>query len=163
MAWARHPFIRLTILATVAAVGFGVADLVFSWNPLAADPYLENRSLPVFRSEPFLALGFVAEIVNGWIAAVAFTLVERGLAGSPLRRGLIFGGILWGFWVVSGTFTAMVWLALPTTLAITNVAFGLGKCLCIGSVIAWTWSRWPVRESQTEQPVRAAYQGRRGS
>jgi hypothetical protein len=137
--------IRLFALATAASVLFGVADLVFSWNPVAASPYLQNRHLPVFRSEPAFFFGLVAEGINGWIATLSFLLVEPALRGSVWRRGLSFGLMMWAFWVVSGTLSATVWLAVPSALAGMNVVFGLPKSLVIGCGVAWLWSRatWP--------------------
>jgi hypothetical protein len=138
---AARAGLRLIALAAVAAAAFGVCDLAFSWNPLAAAPYLSRRAEPVFRAEPAYALGFAAECGNGWIAALAFVAVEPALRGSPWRRGAVFGAIAWGFWVVSGTFTASVWLAVPAPLALANVAFGLPKCVTIGVTVAWAWRR----------------------
>jgi hypothetical protein len=128
--------IRFAAFATGVAVSYGLADLLFSWNPIAAAPYLAHRHEPVFRAVPAWLVGMVAEAANGWIAALAFGLVEPALHGSSLRRGALFGLVMWGFWVLSGTFSAYVWLNVPTTLAVTNMVFGLGKCLCLGGATA---------------------------
>lgn len=136
---------RLVGLAVVASLLYGAADLIFSWNPIAAQPYLANRHLPVFRHEPAYLLGFVAEGINGWIAALAFIVIEAALGGSPWRRGLLFGLLIWGFWVLAGTFSATVWLEVPLMLATANVVFGLPKSLVIGWAIAWWWHRYPAR------------------
>ena len=121
----------------VAAALYGVADLVFSWNPIAAAPYVQHRHAPAFRRAPALDFGLVAEAVNGWIAALAFVLVEPALRGSPWRRGALFGMLVWGFWIVSGTMSVVVWLDVPDSVAAVNVAFGLPKCLVIGCGMAW--------------------------
>jgi len=132
-------------LATAAAIIYGIADLVFSWNPIAAAPYLAHRREPVFRDPPALMVGFFAEALNGWISSLAFFVLEPALAGSPWRRGTVFGLVVWGFWVFSGTATSFVWLAIPWSLALTNLFFGLLKCLSIGCAIAWCWQAWPAR------------------
>jgi hypothetical protein len=128
--------LRWILLASAGAAIFGVCDLAFSWNPLARLAYLAHAHEPVFRAAPLLSLGFLAECANGWIAALAYGAVAPALAGPSWRRGLIFGVGMWGFWVVSGTFTAAVWLAVPWSVAASNVAFGLPKCLAIGALIA---------------------------
>lgn len=138
-------WLRFAALAATLAAAFGACDLLFSWNPLAAAWYLAHRASPAFRPLPALALGVVAEALNGLVAAGAFVAVERGLGGSPWRRGAVFGAVLWGFWVVAGTLTAAVWLAVPAPVAIANIAFGLPKCLAIGWATAWFWRRWPAR------------------
>ncbi len=120
---------------------FGLCDLLFSWNPLAAAPYLAHRAEPLFRAPPALAFGVFAELVNGTIAALAFAAWGRRVPGSPWRRGAIFGATWFGFWVVSGTMSAYVWLAIPDSLALANVAFGLPKCLALGVALAWLWGR----------------------
>jgi hypothetical protein len=137
---------RLVEHAVAMACVYGFADLIFSWNPIAAHGYLSRSSDPVFRHPPALLLGVFAEAVNGWIVTLAFLAIERSLDGSPWRRGLLFGAIIWGFWVVSGTMSAMVWLALPTELAIANIAFGLPKSLAIGCAMAWLWRLRPARK-----------------
>ena len=134
-------FLRLAVLASVAAVLFALADALFSWNPVMAAIYRACAREPVFRHPPALGFGFAAEIINGWIAVLAFILIEPGLARSSWRKGILFGLILWGFWVVSGTMSATVWLALPWQVALANVAFGLPKCLFIGCGIAWYRTR----------------------
>ena len=88
-----------------------------------------------------LALGVVAEAVNGWIAALSFSLIEPSIAGSFWRRGTLFGLMVWGFWIISGTFSAYVWLDIPLSLACVNVIFGLPKCLAIGVGVAWFFDR----------------------
>lgn len=133
-----HQVVRFTRLWLAAVVCFALADLAFSWNPLAAAPYLARRHAPVFRDAPALVFGVFAEVLNGLIAALAFLWVARGRGW---RDGLLFGLLMWGFWVVSGTMSACVWLDLPASVAIANVAFGLPKCLAIGLGIAWAHSR----------------------
>lgn len=128
---------ELAILAFGASVLFGVCDFVFSWNPLAAAPYWEHRASPVFRARPLYELGMVAEGINGLVAAAAFLLVRPALPASPRRAGLRFGLVLWAFWVVSGTMSAMVWLEVPRGLAAMNILFGLPKCVAIAIGIAW--------------------------
>ncbi len=128
---------RLNKLAVVAATLYGLMDFLCSWNPVAAAPYLLHRHEPVFRSSPQLVLGVLAEAVNGWIAALSFSFIEPALAGSSWRRGTLFGLMIWGFWVISGTLSAYVWLDIPFSLAGINVIFGLPKCLAIGCGVAW--------------------------
>jgi hypothetical protein len=130
----------------MAAV-YGIADLVFSWNPIAAKPYIDHRASPVFRAAPLLGFGVVAEALNGWIAALAFFAIERSLVGGVARRGIVFGSIVWGFWVISGTMSAFVWLELPASLALVNLLFGLLKCLAIGLAMAWLWRIRPARSA----------------
>jgi hypothetical protein len=136
---------RLVALAVVAALLYGAADLIFSWNPIAAQPYLVNQHLPVFRAEPAFLLGFVAEGINGWVSALTFTLIEGALLGSPWKRGLLFGLIIWGLWVLSGTLSVAVWLDVPPKLSLMNVIFGLPKSLAIAWGISWFWHRYPAR------------------
>lgn len=134
-------FFRVAMLASIASIAYGICDLVFSWNPLAAAPWLAHRAEPAFRAHPALAVGFVTECANGWIATLAFLLVEKSLPRALLRRALAFGAVVWGLWVVSGTATAYVWLDLPPSLALANLAFGLPKCVCIAGAIALAHAR----------------------
>ena len=104
---------------------------------LAAAPYLAHAHEPVFREAPRLFdVGFLAEIVNGWIATLSYLVVGRALTGAAWRRGLLFGLGIWGFWVVSGTFTVSVWVAIPWSVAVANVIAGLPKCLASGAGVA---------------------------
>lgn len=111
---------------------FVIADILFSWNPLAAVPYLAHRHETVFRASPLLAHGLWIEALNGLIAALSYRLLESALQGSVWRRGALFGLVMWGFWVVSGTLSAYVWLDIPTSVALGNTLFGLPKCVFIG-------------------------------
>ena len=131
-------FIKLWVAASVL---FGLADFIFSWNPLAAAPYLAHRTEPIFRAVPFLKFGIIVEDINGFISSIAYLSIGRTIEGAPIRRGCVFGLMIWGLWVVSGTMSAFVWLNVPVSLALANVLFGLPKCIAIGSGIAWTWSR----------------------
>ncbi len=115
---------------------FAVADFIFSWNPVAAGPYFAVRHLPAFRLAPLFELGFAAELVNGAIALWAFRRIRPALTGTVLANGSIFGLLVWGFWVVSGTLSAFIWLDIPASLAAVNLLFGLPKCLFIGVGIA---------------------------
>lgn len=128
---------RLNKLAIVAATLYGLMDFLWSWNPVAAAPYWLHRHEPVFRSSPQLFLGVIAEAINGWIAALSFVLIEPSLGGPSWRRGALFGLMIWGFWVISGTLSAHVWLDIPSSLSVVNVIFGLPKCLVIGCGVAW--------------------------
>ena len=128
--------IRIVLLAGISGAIYGICDLVFSWNPLAAAPYVAHAHEAVFRSSPRLDVGFLAELVNGWIAALSYLVVGRALTGPAWRRGMIFGLGIWGFWVISGTFTASVWLAIPWSVSGANVIAGLPKCLAIGAGVA---------------------------
>ncbi len=137
-SWKR--FLRVAFFAPGL---FALCDFVFSWNPLAAAPYLAHRAEPVFRAVPALTFGTLAEGVNGLIAALAFAAWGARVPGSPWRRGLVFGLTWFGFWVVSGTMSAYVWLAVPDSLALANVACGLPKCLALGAALSWLWGREP--------------------
>ncbi|MBI4370866.1 MAG: hypothetical protein HY552_01065 [Elusimicrobia bacterium] len=119
-----------------ATILFAIADFVFSWNPLAVAPYAAHRHEAAFRSLPLLDFGLWAEAINGLVASLSFRWIEPALNGSVWKRGSLFGLILWGFWVVSGTMTAFIWLNIPTSLAAANLIFGLPKCLAIGCGIA---------------------------
>jgi hypothetical protein len=130
--------LRFVKLWTAAGLLFGAADFLFSWNPIAAAPYLAHRSEPVFRAFPLIGFGMIAENINGLISASAFLLIGRLIPGSVARRGILFGLMMWGFWVVSGTMSAFATLNLPASVALANVLFGLPKCLAIGCGIAWT-------------------------
>jgi hypothetical protein len=136
---------RFAALAVLSSWLYGLCDFVFSWNPLAAAPYHWHRSELVFRAVPALAFGTLAEGVNGLIAATAFVAVFRRVPGSPWRQGLALGLTAWGFWVISGTMSATVWLDVPWSLAAANVAFGLPKCLCIGWGVAWGARKVAIR------------------
>ena len=129
--------IRFIKLWAAAGALYGAADLIFSWNPIAAAPYLAHRAEPVFRAFPLLGFGAVAENINGLVSASAFLLVGRSIEGSVVRRGGLFGLMAWGFWVVSGTMSAYATLNLPASVALMNALFGLPKCLAIGCGIAW--------------------------
>ncbi len=131
---------RFVVFASGVAAAYGLCDLIFSWNPLAAAPFFAHRTNPVFRAEPLLFLGGLAEIVNGYVCALSFCLVQASLPGTTLRRGLLFGLVIFGFWVLSGTFSAAVWLNLPPGLIAANIAFGFPKCLAIGAVTSFLWS-----------------------
>ena len=133
--------IRFIQLWVAASVLFAVSDFVFSWNLLAAAPYFAHRADPIFRVVPFLKFGMIAEDINGLVSSLAFMFVGRSIEGSIVRRGGLFGLTMWGFWVLSGTMSAFVWLDVPASVALTNVAFGLPKCLAIGWGIAWAWNR----------------------
>ncbi len=140
----RLTLLRFAAFAVLASWLYGVCDLVFSWNPLAAAPYEWHRAEPVFRAVPALVFGTFAEGVNGFIAAAAFAAVFRRVPGSPWRQGLALGLTAWAFWVVSGTMSTAVWLNVPWSLAAANVAFGFPKCLCIGWGVAWIARRLDV-------------------
>jgi hypothetical protein len=90
---------------------------------------------------PAYLAGFFAEGVNGLIATLAFLVVEKGLSRARWRRACGFAWLLWGFWIVSGTASAFVWLDLPTSLALVNLAFGIPKCFCIAWVLTLLHSR----------------------
>jgi hypothetical protein len=138
-------WVRVVELWLWSALVFAFADLLFSWNPIAAAPYLLHRADPAFRDVPAYAFGLAAELINGAVVALAFLAVERGLHGSPTRRGVLFGSVLWGFWVVSGTMSTYVWMELPVSVAVANILFGLPKSLLIGLGAARFWVWRPAR------------------
>jgi hypothetical protein len=130
------------LLALVAGGVHLTCDLAASLLPGATPPYL----LLPYAPEPFQALSPVAvsiaaSVVNGIIAAIALAAIEPAPSRSPGRQVMVLAAVLFAFWMLSGTLTAVVWLTGAGWRVAGALALGAPRALLVAGVLVWLRGR----------------------
>jgi hypothetical protein len=128
---------RLVVTGLVAAVLFLVLDIGLGM----AGGWLGKRffGLPSDQPEGIqgkVRVGLAFELINGFLLALIYAVIQTGLPGRGWLKGLSYGFIVWALRVVMWAFsTYMMTDMAPATIGIT-VATGLVEVLVLGVVIA---------------------------
>jgi len=93
--------------------------------------------LPESQLDPAkMKLGMVFEVINGFMLAIIYALIQPALAGQGWTKGVPYGLMVWGLRVVMWAFSTYMMTNLPPTqIAITTVT-GLLEMLIICTAIA---------------------------
>ena len=144
-----HAAIR-TIFTGLAGGIAWIAGMVLFFGPaqaILADPALQSEKFYGVMADPINPPRMVEAfwivpaglMVLGFIYAMVFTIIERGLPGhTPTRRGLAFGVIAWALAFTWFEFY-LPWNVMrePAALVALELACWLGVMLLLGLSVAW--------------------------
>lgn len=129
-----------------------IAGMVLFFGPaqaILADPELQSAKFYGVMADPVHPPRMVESfwivpaglMVLGFIYAMVFTIIERGLPGrSTTARGLGFGVVAWALAFTWFEFY-LPWNVMrePAALVALELACWLGTMLVLGMAISWTW------------------------
>ena len=132
MNWGRF------LLAGIASsVLFAVLDMAFGM--LGGLVSSKLFGLPAAQPADFekkTRLALLFEVINGFMLALIYALIQTSLPGQGWVKGISYGLIVWGLRVVMWAFSTYVMTDMaPITIGI-NVVSGLVEVLILGVVIA---------------------------
>jgi hypothetical protein len=128
---------RWVVTGLVAAVLFLVLDMALGM----LGGWIGKRFFGVPSAQPAgieakIKFGIAFELINGFLLATIYALIQTGLPGRGWTKGASYGLIVWALRVVMWAFSTYMMTDLaPVTIGIT-VGTGLIECLILGVVIA---------------------------
>jgi len=125
------------IVSVVSGILFGILDGVINANPLAQRLYAVYK--PIARTSINPLLGFVIDLVSGFVMAWAFLLLYNSLpGGTGLVKGVSFAFLVWFFRVVMYAASQWVMFKVPREALLYSVITGLGEMLILGALYGLT-------------------------
>jgi hypothetical protein len=127
---------RLVMTGIVTAILFLVLDMV-----LGAGGGLMAQALGVPSTQPSgieakIPFGLIFEVVNGFMLAVIYAIIQPSLPGRGWQKGLSYGLVVWGLRVVMWAFSTYMMTDMSPILIVITVITGLIEVLILGIVIA---------------------------
>jgi hypothetical protein len=128
---------RFLIAGAAASALFLVLDMAFGM----LGGWLGTRLFGLPAAQPAdlskkTRLGLLFEVVNGFMLAFVYALIQGSLPGQGWVKGIPYGLIVWGLRVVMWAFSTYVMTDMsPITIGI-NVVTGLVEVLLLGVTIA---------------------------
>lgn len=122
---------------------FGPAQVILADPDLQSEKFLAVMADPVHpprMAESFWILP-AGVMVLGFVYAIVFTVIERGIPGkSTTARGLAFGAILWALAFTWFEFY-LPWNVMrePAALVALELSCWLGTMILVGLAISWAW------------------------
>jgi len=126
---------RLIVAGIVASLLFLVLDALF--GVLGGVIAEQLFGIPAGQpDEAKMGFGLLFELINGFMLAVVYALIQPSLGGNRWQKGLSFGLIVWGLRVVMWAFSTYMMTDMPVVLISITVVTGLIEMLIICVVIA---------------------------
>jgi hypothetical protein len=128
---------RLLVAGIVASVLFLVLDAILGMagGLIAAQVFGVPFNQPP-GIEAKMMIGFVFELINGFMLAVIYAVIHPSLPGQGWKKGISYGLIVWGLRVVMWAFSTYMMTDMPPALIVITVVTGLIEVLILGVVIA---------------------------
>ena len=128
---------RFLTAGLVSSLLFAVLDMAF--GVLGGLVGSKVFGLPAAQPAGFeqkTRLALVFEVVNGFMLALIYALIQTSLPGQGWVKGISYGLIVWGLRVVMWAFSTYVMTDMPPVTIGINVVTGLVEVLILGVVIA---------------------------
>jgi hypothetical protein len=127
---------RLVVTGIVAAILFLVLDMV-----LGAGGGLITQAFDASIAQPpgieaKIKFGLIFEVVNGFMLALIYAIIQPSLPGRGWQKGLSYGLLVWGLRVVMWAFSTYMMTDMSPILIVITVITGLIEVLILGIVIA---------------------------
>jgi hypothetical protein len=126
---------RLLVAGIVASVLFLVLDGLLG----ITGGLIGQQVFGVTAGQPPQAkmmIGLIFELINGFMLALIYAVIHRGLPGQGWQKGISYGLIVWGLRVVMWAFSTYMLTDMSPVLIIITVVTGLIEVLILGVVIA---------------------------
>jgi hypothetical protein len=81
-------------------------------------------------------LGLIFEVINGFMLALVYALVQASLPGQGWTKGITYGLVVWGLRVVMWAFSTFMMTDMSPILIGIHVVTGLVEVLILGVAIA---------------------------
>ena len=128
---------RFVIAGIVASVLFLVLDMALGMaGGLIATKFFGLPATQPPGFEKKMRLGLLFEVINGFMLALIFALIQAALPGQGWVKGITYGLIVWGLRVVMWAFSTYMMTDMAPALIGINVVTGLIEVLMLGIVIA---------------------------
>ena len=127
--------VRILIAGAIASALFLVLDAALG----ILDGLVGTRlfGLPASQLEPSkMKLGLVFEVINGFMLAIIYAVIQPALAGQGWTKGVPYGLMVWGLRVVMWAFSTYMMTNLPPTQIAIATVTGLLEMLIICTAIA---------------------------
>jgi hypothetical protein len=128
---------RLLVAGFVTAVLFLVLDAILGM----AGGFIGTQvfGLPIEQPpgiEAKIAIGFIFELINGFMLVVIYAVIHPSLPGRGWKKGISYGLLVWGLRVVMWAFSTYMMTDMPPISIAITVVTGLIEVLILGVVIA---------------------------
>jgi hypothetical protein len=128
---------RFLLAGLVASVLFLVLDMALGMaGGLVATKLFGLPATQPPGIEKKMRLALLFELINGFMLALIFALIQTGLPGQGWVKGLSYGLIVWGLRVVMWAFSTYMMTDMSPILIGINVVTGLVEVLVLGVAIA---------------------------
>ena len=126
---------RLIVAGIVASILFLVLDALF--GVLGGVIVEQVFGIPAGQPDQAkMVYGLLFELINGFMLAVIYALIQPALGGKGWQKGFWYGLIVWGLRVVMWAFSTYMMTDMPTALIGITVVTGLIEMVIICIVIA---------------------------
>ena len=128
---------RLFLTGLIASVLFLVLDMALGM----AGGLIGSRLFGLPDTQPpgiekKARVGLAFEVVNGFMLALIYALIQSDLPGQGWIKGISYGLVVWGLRVVMWAFSTYMMTDMAPVLIGINVVTGLVEVLILGVVIA---------------------------
>jgi len=104
--------------------------------------YARFSGLEIFKTAPSIRAGLLFDVLNGFILVTVFMVIQEGLPGGLIVKGIYFGFIVGLFRVLMNAFSSYVMYNIPPTLLIYSSLVWYVEIIVLGVLTSLVYQRF---------------------